>query len=108
MSGATICAALLCLSVSSGASPPDRWFGTDKVKHFLASFVATSISASTARAAGLSPQNSIATGIGIGAGIGVWKEIRDHGRSGETASMRDLVWDLAGVGAAAAVASQTR
>lgn len=97
----------LCLSLS-GQPPRDRWFAEDKVKHFVASFVVTSASASAARAAGLEPAPSAWVGAGVGTGIGVWKELRDVGRRGETASLRDLAWDLAGVAAGTAVMRQVR
>lgn len=99
---------LLCLCLSSTEPPRDRWISEDKLKHFFASFAVTSIAASGARAAGASVDQSVWVGAGTGASLGVWKELRDHGRSGETASLRDLVWDFAGVGAASAVLLQTR
>lgn len=102
------CLLFFCLSLSPGAPPADRWFAEDKFKHFFASFVVTSLSASGARAAGLTAEQSLAVGVGVGAGAGVWKEIRDHRRPGETASFRDMVWDAAGVGAAGVVISRAR
>jgi putative lipoprotein len=95
-------AALLCLCVSLSApvaQQRDAWFGEDKVMHFVASFFATSISASGARAVGLSPRASAVAGAGRGSAAGVWKEVRDHARPGHSASVRDLVWDAAGVAA---------
>ncbi len=47
-------------------------------------------------------------GAGVGTGVGVWKELRDMRSPGETPSLRDLTWDVAGVGAAAAMAAQAR
>lgn len=107
MIGSSVSAVLLCVSLFTGGSPGDRWLGVDKVKHFFASFVVTSLSASGARAAGLSAEQSLAAGVGIGTGVGVWKEIRDHRQPGETASFRDLVWDGVGVAAGAVVVSQS-
>lgn len=105
----TAAALTLCLCLSfGGQSAPDPWFGEDKVKHFLTSFVVTSLSASAARTAGLEPRESAFVGVGAGVTVGVWKEIRDIGRRGETASLRDLTWDLAGVGASYAVMRQVR
>lgn len=99
----------LCLCMSFGAQPPaDRWFAEDKIKHFVTSFVVTSLSASAARTAGLDPRESAYAGAGAGVAVGVWKELRDMGRRGETASFRDLTWDLAGVGAGYAVMRQVR
>lgn len=99
----------LCLCLSMGADPPrDPWFGEDKVKHFVMSFVVTSLSASAARTAGMDVQQSAYVGAATGAAVGVWKELRDIGRRGETASFRDLTWDLGGVGAGYALMRQVR
>ena len=98
----------VCLCVSVHAPPPDRWIGEDKVKHFLASFVVTSFSASGARAAGLDPGASVWVGAGVGVGVGAWKELRDRGVPSATFSLRDAAWDLAGVGAASALMNQVR
>jgi uncharacterized protein YfiM (DUF2279 family) len=92
--------------------PPDpwwhRWVSEDKWKHFFASFVVTSISASGARLAGLDADASVATGAAVGLGAGVWKEWHDARQPEGKASFPDLVWDVAGVGTAAAALSQTR
>lgn len=101
----TLC---LCMSFGGGQSAPDPWFGEDKVKHFITSFVATSLSASAARMAGLEARESAFVGAGTGVAVGVLKEVRDIGRRGETASFRDLAWDFAGVGASYAVMRQVR
>ena len=104
-----VSAAVLYLSLM--APPPpwwQRWVSEDKWKHFFASFVVTSISASGARLAGLDSEASVATGAAVGLGAGVWKEIRDARQPDGKASIPDLVWDLAGIGTAAAALSQTR
>jgi uncharacterized protein YfiM (DUF2279 family) len=98
-----------CLCLSFGAQPAqDRWIAEDKFKHFFTSFVVTSISASAARTAGLDVETSALVGTGVGASIGIWKEIDDIGKAKETASLRDLTWDFAGVGAAFAMMRQVR
>jgi uncharacterized protein YfiM (DUF2279 family) len=101
---------LLALSLSLGppGPPPDRWFAEDKLRHFFASFVVTSISAGAARAAGLDPAASAWAGAGVGAGAGVAKEIRDGVRGRGTPSFRDLLWDAVGIAASAIVAGQVR
>jgi putative lipoprotein len=101
--------ALLCLALCGvpPQEPPDRWFGEDKLRHFFASFVATSLSASAARAAGLDVRTSAAVGAGFGAATGAWKEIRDARGAGDP-SLRDAVWDAAGVGGAYAVTVRVR
>jgi uncharacterized protein YfiM (DUF2279 family) len=53
-------------------------------------------------------RTSRAAGAGFGMGVGVWKEIHDHRTPGGHASVRDLVWDAAGVGAGVAVAARSR
>lgn len=85
------------------APAPDAWFGEDKFKHGILSFLATSLAASGARAAGLHQRASLWTGAAAGVGAGVWKELRDRNTPGATPSLRDLVWDAAGVGAGAAI-----
>lgn len=101
------CAALLCLSLLS-SSPEDPWISEDKGKHLLTSFVVTSLSGSASRAAGLGPRESAAAGAAVGAGVGVWKELRDMRDPRGSASLRDLVWDLAGVGVAVLLLSGAR
>lgn len=93
---------LLCLCLSLSPAP-DRWVGEDKWKHFFASFAATSMGASAARLTGLDARASLWVGVGTGAGFGVWKEVRDHRTPGGSASLRDIGWDAAGVGAATAL-----
>ncbi len=101
-------ALLLGLSLLAPDPPRDRWIGEDKMKHFFTSFVATSITARAARAAGLDVRSSAWVGAGAGTAVGVWKEIRDQRRRDASASVRDLVWDAAGVAAGAAVMRQVR
>ena len=106
------CILFLCLSLGrSGApQPADRFFGEDKLKHFVTSFIVTSLAASGARAAGLDHDAALMVGVGTGAAVGIGKELSDRGRGreGATASFNDIVWDLAGVGAAAAVVSRAQ
>lgn len=99
----------LCLSLNVGAAapPPDRWLAEDKLKHFFASFAATTLASGAARAAGLDALDSARAGAGFGLGAGLWKELRDV-RRGDPFSYRDLAWDVAGVGAAVAVVRQAR
>ena len=99
---------MFCLCLNLSAPQPDRWVGEDKFKHLVTSFVATSISASAARAAGLDARASVWAGVGFGAGVGVWKELRDRARPEGTASLKDLAWDAAGIGAAALVMREVR
>lgn len=97
----------LSLALPAPPAPADPWFGEDKLKHFVTSFVATSLAVSGARIAGVERSTSIAVGAGIGVGVGVLKEVNDA-RTGGIFSYRDILWDLAGVSAAAAVAEAAR
>lgn len=104
------CILFLCLSFGrqDAPRPRDPFIGEDKFKHFITSFIVTSLAASGARAAGLDHDSALMVGVGTGAAVGVAKEVRDLGREDATASLNDIVWDLAGVGAAAAVASRSQ
>jgi len=104
------CILFLCMSFGGPGPqrPPDRFFGEDKLKHFFTSFVVTSLAASGARAMGMEPDAAVLVGAGTGATVGVLKEISDLGREGETASLYDIVWDLGGVGAAAALSARAQ
>lgn len=101
--------ALFCLCFSLNQSrPADRWFGEDKVKHFVASFVATTITAGAARAAGMDANASAWVGAGASTALGVLKELQDRGRPGQVSSARDLVWDLGGTAAGVLLMREVR
>ncbi len=77
---------------------PDRWFGSDKLKHFFLSFGTTGFARAGAETMGAGDAARwIAPAVAGLAGIG--KELSDHSR-GWGFSLRDLVWDAAGVAAA--------
>lgn len=102
------CLFVICLALSGPeARRPDRLFGEDKLQHFFVSALVTGLSAGAARAAGLDADDSLLVGAGVGAAVGAAKEIRDLGQPGETPSVLDFAWDLAGVGAATALVAQT-
>jgi uncharacterized protein YfiM (DUF2279 family) len=104
-----LCILVLCLSLSAGTEPPrDRWVAEDKWRHFFTSFTVTALTAGVARLAGADAERSAWVGASVGAGAGIWKELRDVKRPDATASVADLVWDAAGVGAGAVVALQSR
>jgi putative lipoprotein len=105
------CILFFCMTLSGGGpgrQPADRFFGEDKLKHFFTSFVVTSLAASGARAAGMDAEPAMWVGAGTGAAVGVLKEVSDLNREGRTASLYDIVWDLGGVGAAAAVSARVQ
>ena len=98
----------LCLCFSFQQEPRDRWVAEDKLKHLFTSFAATTISASGARMLGMDARGAAWAGAGAGATLGVWKEVRDLRVPDGRASLRDLVWDGAGVAAGTAVMLQVR
>lgn len=104
------CILFLCLSLGRAGAPQpaDRFFGEDKLKHFVTSFIVTSLAVSGARAAGLDADASLWVGAGAGSTVGVIKEVSDLNREGAQASLYDIVWDLGGVGAAAAVSARSQ
>jgi len=86
----------LLLVLALQAPPADRWFSTDKVKHFFMAAFAQSVGYSALRATSLGHRSSL---IGASAGtavLSVGKELAD--RRGTGFSTRDLVWDVAGAG----------
>lgn len=86
----------------------DSWVAEDKWKHLVTSFFITAAAAGAARAGGLSPERSLAAGVAVGAGAGVAKEVHDLRRGARPmASLRDLVWDAAGLALGAALVRQT-
>ena len=104
------CILFLCMTLGRGPGerPADRFFGEDKLKHFFTSFGVTSLAASGARAAGMYAEPALWVGAGTGAAVGVLKEVSDLDREGSTASLYDIVWDLGGVGAAAALGARAQ
>jgi putative lipoprotein len=77
--------------------PPDPWFGRDKARHFVVSFLTTG-------AAGYSAQHrwkcdrarGVKWGFALSLSLGICKEIRDLRHPGASASFRDLAADLMG------------
>ena len=86
--------------------PPDRWFGEDKFKHFAFSYLITVGGFASARfVAGHDESVWIGAGVGLAAGLG--KELFDR-QTNRSASLRDLLWDVAGVATGMVVAAHTR
>ena len=104
------CLLFLCLTLgrADAPQPRDPWFSEDKFKHFVTTFLVTSVAASGARAAGLDHDTSLFVGAGTGATVGIAKELSDRRREGSSASFKDIVWDLAGVGAATVVQARAQ
>jgi len=84
----------------------DDWFGKDKLKHFAVSaFYSGGIAIVADRHFDMKKDDSIMLGIGATISLGGAKEIYDHSRPHETSSIKDFIWDVAGVIAGAAAAS---
>jgi uncharacterized protein YfiM (DUF2279 family) len=77
----------------------DAWFGTDKLQHFWMSYATTAFTFAAARAAGLDARAGLAVAVPAAAAAGVGKELLDRKRGGPF-SVKDLVADALGVGAA--------
>jgi uncharacterized protein YfiM (DUF2279 family) len=90
-----------------GSAPAGtRWFGPDKVKHFLLSFFVQSASYSVARAANAGHGPSLVVASGVTAAAAFSKEVWDR-KHGTGFDVGDLVWDALGAGAATALLVRT-
>jgi putative lipoprotein len=78
---------------------PDHWFGSDKLKHFFMAAFTQSVAYSALQAARVRHDQALAGAWAVTATVSVAKEIHDR-RSYGLFSVRDLVWDAAGAGAA--------
>ena len=87
-------------------APPQRAVGPDKVKHFFLSAFVQSVSYSALRLGGVQHDGALVTASVATAAVGIAKEFHD-GRSGRGFDVRDLMWDVAGGAAAAAVLEQS-
>ena len=83
------------------ASPPpkDHWFGADKLKHFFVAAFTQTVTYSVLQAAKVKHEPALASATAVTAVVSVAKEIHDRRTTG-LFSLRDLVWDAAGAGAA--------
>lgn len=93
------------VAAAAQVPPTDAWLGTDKARHFFLSFAATALAHGVLRTAGLDGGAALGGAAGVAVAAGSWKELRDRRIPGETASVRDLVWDLLGVAAGVALLS---
>ena len=99
---------LLMFTLHFGQEHPtgDKWFAPDKAKHFFMAAFVQSASFGGLRAVGVGRSGSLVGASAVSSGLSIGKEIRD-GRSGGSASGKDLVWDVAGIIAASAVLNRT-
>jgi uncharacterized protein YfiM (DUF2279 family) len=74
----------------------DRWFSSDKAKHFFTAALVQSASFGGFRATGLSRQQSFVGATAVATGISVGKELFDRHSGGEF-SLKDLTWDGVGI-----------
>ena len=91
------------------ARPPaaaDRWLGADKAKHFVMAGLVESAAFAAARGAGVERRPALAVALGVAGAVSVGKELADRQGRGSP-SVRDLVWDAAGVAAYAALLART-
>ena len=111
-------AALLLLCTASTSPPPscfavaahrapDAWLAQDKVRHGLAAYAVVAFSYGGARALGAEDATALFIAAGASAAASIGKEWLDARRGG-FASMRDLVWDAAGIAAALLVMREMR
>jgi uncharacterized protein YfiM (DUF2279 family) len=90
----------LALALQATSAPPrDHWFGADKLKHFLVAAFTQTVTYSALQAAKVRHEPALATATAVTAVVSVAKEVRDRRTTG-LFSLRDLVWDAAGAGAA--------
>ena len=95
----------LVLSLQA-SSPPDRWFGPDKIKHFFIAAFVQSASYSALRTVNARHGLSLAGASATTTVFSLGKEISDKRRYGEF-SFRDLAWDAGGAFAASALLVRT-
>jgi uncharacterized protein YfiM (DUF2279 family) len=86
--------------------PPRLSVAPDKIKHFFLSAFVQSASYSALRLGGVEHDGALVTASAATVAVGIAKEVHDA-RSGRGFDARDLVWDLLGAGAAAAVLEQS-
>ena len=89
----------LALALSLTTPPRDRWFGADKLKHFFVAAFTQTVTYSALQAAKVRHGPALAGASAVTAAVSVAKEVHDR-RSNGLFSVRDLVWDAAGAGAA--------
>lgn len=91
------CLLVLGMAVACAGEPParDAWFAEDKLRHFTVSAAATTVGYGGARFL-LDAEPAAVTAGSIALGLGIAKELMDV-RAGGPFSLKDLIWDAAGV-----------
>jgi uncharacterized protein YfiM (DUF2279 family) len=85
----------------------DAWLGSDKFRHAGMSYAVTAFSYAAARGAGAGRDASLQVAVPVAAVAGIGKEIYDR-RQGGIFSVRDLVADAVGIGAAVLLLREVR
>jgi uncharacterized protein YfiM (DUF2279 family) len=90
----------LALALQAPVTPPkDHWFGADKLRHFFVAAFTQTVTYSVLQAAKVKHEPALASASAVTAVVSVAKEVHDRRTTG-LFSIRDLVWDAAGAGAA--------
>lgn len=89
------------------AGPQDQWFAADKARHFLISYGLVGFVFAGSRLAGMDRRAASATSVVAGFGASLTKELADRGQ-GKGFSLRDLVWDTAGIFVGVLVMQRTK
>ena len=99
---------LLMFTLHLGDEHPrgDRWFSSDKAKHFFTAAFIQSASFGGLRTIRVGRSGSLVGATVIASGVSIGKEVYDA-RSGGTPSAKDLTWDAAGMFAASALLQRT-
>ncbi|HEX3867830.1 MAG TPA: hypothetical protein VHV78_13805 [Gemmatimonadaceae bacterium] len=85
----------------------DSWFAVDKAKHFFTAALAQSAAFGGFRTLGMNRHSSLWGATAVSGTVSIGKELYDL-RTGGDASLKDLTWDAAGIGAMTIVLRQTR
>ena len=84
-----------CPAPEAPRVPEDAWLAEDKLQHFTVSAAATAMGYGGARFV-LDADEALVTAGAVALGLGIAKELVDVRRGGPF-SLKDLVWDAAGV-----------
>lgn len=95
-----------CAGGTKAAAPRDAWLAEDKLQHFTLSAGATTVGYGGARLL-LEADAAFVTAGATALGLGIAKELRDV-RAGGQVSIKDLVWDAAGVALGLTLAHRIR
>lgn len=92
---------------ADSAAAGDGWFGADKLKHFFVAAFTQSVAYSALQAARVRHDQALVGAWAVTAVASVAKEVHDRRTTG-LFSVRDLVWDAAGAGAASIILTSAR